>query len=160
LGLRSLPGLLFLVLLGIGVFGLAGSGRRKAEVIPVLSLTAVLPLISSRHYPIFALTLIVLGGEHIADALDRRRSAAKSRLPGCRLLASVGLAVSLPLLGHSLPRFGCIRIEPYYFAFPARAVALLKRSGVSGNVAVPFDWGEYVIWHLGREVKVSIDGRR
>jgi hypothetical protein len=160
LGLTSLPGLLFLVLLGIGVFGLAGSGRRKAEVIPVLSMTAVLPLISNRHYPIFALTLIVLGGEHIADALDCRQPAANPRPSGSRAVATVVLAASLLLLGHSLPRLGCIRIEPYYFAFPARAVTLLKRSGVSGNIAVPFDWGEYVLWHLGRGVKVSIDGRR
>jgi hypothetical protein len=27
-------------------------------------------------------------------------------------------------------------------------------------MAVPFDWGEYVIWHLGPDLKVSIDGRR
>jgi hypothetical protein len=27
-------------------------------------------------------------------------------------------------------------------------------------MAVPFDWGEYVLWHLGPRVKVSIDGRR
>ncbi len=27
-------------------------------------------------------------------------------------------------------------------------------------MAVPFDWGEYVLWHLGPGVKVSIDGRR
>ena len=67
---------------------------------------------------------------------------------------------SMVLIGVSLPRFGCIRIEPYYFAFPARAVALLKRSQVHGNMAVPFDWGEFVIWHLGPAVKVSIDGRR
>ena len=60
----------------------------------------------------------------------------------------------------SLPRFGCIRVEPYYFPFPARVVALLKRSDVRGNMAVPFDWGEYVLWHLGRGVKVSMDGRR
>ncbi len=67
---------------------------------------------------------------------------------------------SLLLIALSIPRFGCIRIEPYYFPFPARAVALLKQSGVRGNMAVPFDWGEYVIWHLGPGVKVSIDGRR
>ena len=60
----------------------------------------------------------------------------------------------------SLPQIGCIRVEPYYFAFPARAVAFFRHSGVRGNMAVPFDWGEYVIWHLGPDVKVSIDGRR
>jgi hypothetical protein len=72
----------------------------------------------------------------------------------------MSLLVSLPLIGLSLPRFGCIRIDPDDFPCPARAVALLKGSGVRGNLAVPYDWGEYVLWHLGPGVKVSIDGRR
>ena len=70
------------------------------------------------------------------------------------------LITAVVLIGLSPPRFDCIRVEPFYFSFPARAVALLKRGGVRGNIAVPFDWGEYVIWHLGPAVKVSIDGRR
>src|SRR5262249_6030167 len=64
------------------------------------------------------------------------------------------------LIGLSPPRFGCIRIEPDDFPCPARAVALLEQSGVRGNIAVPYNWGEYVLWHLGPGVKVSIDGRR
>jgi hypothetical protein len=40
------------------------------------------------------------------------------------------------------------------------AVNLLKQSGVSGNLATEFSWGEYVLWHLGPAIKVSIDGRR
>ena len=39
-------------------------------------------------------------------------------------------------------------------------MALLKQHEIRGNVAVPFDWGEYVLWHLGPAIKVSIDGRR
>jgi hypothetical protein len=46
------------------------------------------------------------------------------------------------------------------FPFPARAVAFLKENNIRGNIALPFDWGEYVLWHLGPGVKVSIDGRR
>jgi hypothetical protein len=160
LRLTSLPGLLFLGLLAIGIFGLAGSGGRRAEAISVLGVTAVLPLISNRHFPLFALTLIVLGGEHIADAVDRRWPPATARPAWGRAVVAVGLAVSILSLGISLPRFACIRVEPYYFAFPARAVALLRQSDVRGNMAVPFDWGEYVLWHLGPGVKVSIDGRR
>jgi hypothetical protein len=43
---------------------------------------------------------------------------------------------------------------------PRQAVALLKQSNVAGNMAVHFDWGEYALWHLGPQIKVSIDGRR
>ncbi len=61
---------------------------------------------------------------------------------------------------QAVPRFGCIRLDPRHFPFPARAVALLRASGVGGNLALPLDWGEYALWHLEPRVKVSIDGRR
>jgi hypothetical protein len=37
---------------------------------------------------------------------------------------------------------------------------LIKQSGVAGNLAIDFDWGEYALYHLSPEVKVSVDGRR
>jgi len=36
----------------------------------------------------------------------------------------------------------------------------MKAADIRGNVATFFDWGEYLIWHLGPGVRVSIDGRR
>jgi hypothetical protein len=36
----------------------------------------------------------------------------------------------------------------------------MKRAEVRGNVATFFDWGEYIIWHLSPNVRVSVDGRR
>jgi hypothetical protein len=161
LGLLSLPGQLYLGLLVIGILALFRSGRRREPAsMLIFGVTAVLPLISNRHYPLFALSLVVLAGEHIADAWARWQPRSYSPAPPQRGLAAVGLLAALLLIGLSLPRFGCIRVEPFYFNFPARAVELLKHSGFRGNLAVPFDWGEYVIWQLGPGVKVSIDGRR
>jgi hypothetical protein len=34
----------------------------------------------------------------------------------------------------------------------------MKENNVNGNILTPFDWGEYLIWHLP-ESKVSVDGR-
>jgi hypothetical protein len=161
LGWTSLPGLLDLVLLAIGIVGLVGSRRpRRPEAVAILGLTALLPMLASRHYPLFALALIILGGEHIADAANRWWPPARMRPGPRRGLAVTSLVLCLLLISQSLPRFRCIRIEPFYFPFPARAVAFLAQSGVRGNLAVPFDWGEYVLWHLGPGVKVSMDGRR
>ncbi len=52
----------------------------------------------------------------------------------------------------------CIVVDPA--DYPTRAVAALRASGVAGNVAVFFEWGNYVLWHLGPGVKVSMDPRR
>jgi hypothetical protein len=161
LALWSLPGLLYLVLLAIGIAGLAGSRQpRRPEAIVIFTAVSALPFFANRHYPLFALTLVVSAGAHIADASNRWAIPAWSRYLRSRLVTAACVLACLVLLGVSWPRFGCIRVDPYYFPFPARAVALLNRSGIRGNMAVPFDWGEYVLWHLGPGVKVSIDGRR
>jgi hypothetical protein len=161
LSLMSLPGQLYLLLLVIGIAGLVGSRRRPTpESILIFSVTALLTLVSNRHYPLFALALVVMGGEHIADAWNHWRRPSGNHRGRGGWTATVNVFGSLVLVALSFPRFSCIRVEPFYFAFPARAVALLKQSGLSGNMAVPFDWGEYVLWHLGPRVKVSIDGRR
>ena len=161
LGLMSLPGVFYLGLLVIGIVGLAASRRpRSPQAVAIFAAAAVLPLVSNRHYPLFALALVVLAGEHIADAANRWSPPSWAALGRRRAITAIGVLAGLVLAASSLPRFGCIRVEPFYFPFPARAVAVLKQSGVRGNMAVPFDWGEYVLWHLGPAIKVSIDGRR
>ena len=142
LGLMSRPGQIYLILLAVGIAGLVGSGRRRTpQAIVILSTAAVLPLISQRHYPLFLLTLVVLAGEHIADVWNRWGSRTKQWSGPSSSIAVISIFLSLVLVGSSLPRFACIRVEPYHFTFPARAVAFLRQSGVRGNMAVPFRLG-------------------
>ena len=116
---------------------------------------------SNRHYPLFALALIVAGGRTRGGRLEpvsaRARLAQRRRAADWRRRASPSRCF---WLGLSFSRLSCITINAQYFPFPARVVALLKQSGFRGNLAVPFTWGEYALWHLGPGVKVSIDGRR
>lgn len=59
---------------------------------------------------------------------------------------------------HNLPG---IRIDPIRGEnFPVQAVQAIKHYSLTGNMLVFFNWGEYVIWHLSPQIKVSIDGRR
>ena len=43
---------------------------------------------------------------------------------------------------------------------PWRGSRISRRRAGRANVAVHFNWGEYVMWHAGPRVKVSMDGRR
>jgi hypothetical protein len=43
--------------------------------------------------------------------------------------------------------------------YPVQAVQFMKKNGLKGNLFVPFEWGEYGIWKLYPECRVSIDGR-
>ena len=69
------------------------------------------------------------------------------------VLAALVLVVLIP------PKYDRIPISDQ-LPFPKASVELLKDSAVSGNLAVHFDWGDYAIWHLTPEIKVSIDTRR
>jgi len=43
--------------------------------------------------------------------------------------------------------------------YPTRAADFMIRNGVRGNIAAPFDWGEYLIWKLYPDSRVAMDGR-
>ncbi|WP_165219179.1 hypothetical protein [Aquisphaera insulae] len=157
----SLPGGIVLGLMVAGLASVATSRRRpQPESLVVLVASSVLPLAASRHYPLFALALVVIGGESMADAWERARALIGVRRERRSWITALCLAASLVLATLVPGRLNCIRLDPYFFNFPARAVEYLRRGQAEGNMAVPFDWGEYVLWHLGPRVRVSMDGRR
>jgi hypothetical protein len=43
--------------------------------------------------------------------------------------------------------------------FPTGALEYIKRNYSSGNILTEFAWGEYLIWNLGPQMKVGLDGR-
>lgn len=49
-----------------------------------------------------------------------------------------------------------IRVDP--FVYPTYAAQFMEANGLEGNLTVPFDWGEYMIWKSPNS-RVSIDGR-
>jgi hypothetical protein len=182
--ITKIEGMAYLALVGISILAVATSPRRRSAAgIAALACTAILPLVALRHLPLAAMTAAVLAGEHLAAGWRRwlpkasrqwavgsgQWQAAKnpSLTTSHRPLATstwtltpTFLAGALFLSGATLHNSLRIAIDPQHAAFPARAVEVLRASGVRGNLAVYFDWGEYVIWRLGPRVKVSNDGRR
>ena len=138
--------------------------RRTASML-LLASAALSPFLAVRHAPLFCLAVAVLAGEHIVDGC-----AQAARDVPCRLRPSLAPAplqsgvagacalAALILLALSLPHFRCVRVRAG--DFPAESIALLRRSGARGSLAIHFDWGEYAIWHLSPLIKVSDDGRR
>jgi hypothetical protein len=152
-------GVAWLLVVAISIFVLIRSRLpRRPALIAVFAVTALLPLQAQRHAPLFALSFAVLVGEHLADVWNR---AMPSQMPaGRKLPVFAPFAVAAGFFLFALPHFVCIPIEPSFIRFPVRAVAVMDRAGVKGNLATFFDWGEYILWHLSSNVRVSIDGRR
>ena len=159
-------GLAYAAFVALALWGTIHSRRRRrASVMAVLVVTALLPLVALRHAPLAALAVAVLAGEHIGNAWGRWISTRPRSGPAgrvSRIWFPVGALGAAALLTFgALSHMSCIRITPAIGgSYPARAVALIKQSGVTGNLAIDFDWGEYALYHLGPAVKVSVDGRR
>ena len=167
LTLMSRFGLAYAAYAAVAIWGVLRSGRdRSPATLTVLIVVMVLPFIALRHASLAALGIAVLASEHINDAWERARVARSRARPDSPsrvqavamvlLLAGAGL-----FLTRSVPHFSCLRLEPAIGgSYPVRAVKLIKDSGVTANLAINFDWGEYAIYHLAPSVKVSVDGRR
>jgi len=159
-------GLAYAGFVALALWGIIYSRRqRRASLMAVLVVMALLPLVALRHVPLAALAIAVLAGEHIGDAWDRWSSAQPVSAPPRHIssiwfpVAALGAALFLGV--SALPHFSCIHITPGIGgSYPARAVGLIKQSGAAGNLAIDFDWGEYALYHLSPAVKVSVDGRR
>jgi hypothetical protein len=155
-------GLAYTAFAALALWGVIYSRRpRRAALMAVLVVSALLPLVALRHTPLSALAIAMIAGEHIGDAW-RRCAAARSE-PGrpAAWIPVTAAAVTVLLTALALPQLSCIRITPAIGgSYPARAVGLIRQSGVTANLAVDFDWGEYALYHLSPAVKVSVDGRR
>jgi hypothetical protein len=89
----------------------------------------------------------------IPPVASRERTA---RGPAIINAIAVGI-ITVAALVRSLPHLTCLSIESQWAADPGITQAL---AGRQGRLAVEFNWGEYAIWHLGPQIRVSIDGRR
>jgi len=118
---------------------------RFAEIIlPVLFL--FLSFTSIRHIPIFAVVSASLFGKYFADLPARIYSKA---VPVIAVILTM-------LVVNFKPK---IKLEVDKNAYPVDAAEYLKKINFSGNVFCEFDWGEYILFHLYPQVKVSFDGR-
>jgi hypothetical protein len=171
--LVTVQGLAYLVVAGVGVTALFLTRRERLPIDIMLIVCAVLlPFIAQRHLPLTVLIVLIFGGEHIASAasvvvrrLTSRPSAApQERSDRFRPLVAAALLVETCVLLVLIVRSPTTGQITYSSAeYPVEAVAWLADLAAArgrGNVAVHFNWGEYVLWHAGPRVKVSMDGRR
>jgi hypothetical protein len=107
-----------------------------------------------------ASSLEVLWGRLLATG----RLPTLSRLESPRaavVIAVLAAALSVPVAATAALTHGGPSILVSPAQYPVAATAWLKgRSEVLGSrLALPFGWGEYAIWHLYPDYRVSMDGR-
>jgi hypothetical protein len=158
--LFGLLGVAYLAMVALVGYGLVRLRDRldPSLVLPLLALMTA-PLNASRHLQLFVPAVIVLGAPYLAGALPGRdRAEAPGSTTAAIVFLMIAIVAGIFSMGRVAAASSCLQIDAGQFEFPARGVEAL--AGAEGNAVVPFNWGQYIIWHLGPEVKVSGDGRR
>lgn len=140
---------------------------RRWRVVPWASLVpaaglCVASLWVDRLGPLFAIVSVPLwrdawSGEPLpeADSVPVSSSAAG---PGAPLWIVDAMAVAAVWLVVAGGAARCLAIQGAWV--PDLDAAAVLRSASPGRLVLPFDWGEYAIWHFGPALRVSMDGRR
>lgn len=135
-------------------------GRRSIPLSHVLVVVAlgVGAVRVNRLDVFFSISVVMLlAGHMFQEHADRAQPLFWTR----RVLVAAGIAVLVGAIAvwHVRPWFGCVALDGSWM--PEReAGAFLVRNQFTGRMLTFFNWGEYVIWHLGPGVQVSFDGRR
>jgi hypothetical protein len=163
LQIRSLVGALYLIGLALSTAGIVYGGRPKRwPLLVVFAALALLPLVAVRHLPLYALGALMLNGEHIDALRMRYQPDSKKSKPLPEWLGVLQIAGVVLILTQAAAQFNQLPVKTTDadFTFPVPAIQLIKQSGVTGNLMIDFDWGEYAIWQLSPHIRVGMDGRR
>ena len=156
--LRSTP-IMFLpwvATVAIALLALARSRREHLAYYAVCLFLGVASFQVIRLVPFFSLSVLVLLGPLLAGGSASVRARLDARgWAGALLIWMICVASST--MGH--PRVGCLQTRGSFF-IDERAASFLRENGATGRLVVWFDWGEYVSFHSGPALKVSMDGRR
>ncbi len=138
--------------------------RNQGWEVAVLLFTCIFAMMHQRNIVFFAIAAtpcLTAGFSEIVAVVVRRneklRMSHASRVFVCVVFTAA--AVWHAVLGGRIyaASKGGIFVDPN--KYPVSAVAFIKHNRFKGNLFVFFDWGEYALWKLYPDCRVSIDGR-
>jgi hypothetical protein len=150
-----------LALLFLCSFFIRNRERRYWET-GIICIALFYAFMHQRHTPVFAIVAAPYLVENFSIMVQRRGFFGKIRTFSSYVVLSLFLCI---LVGYQVfftgykykKTQGNIIVDPA--KYPVGAVRFLKENGVKGDLLLPFDWGEYAIWKLYPDCRVSIDGR-
>jgi len=146
----------WLLTVAVALLALARARREHLAYVAVCLLLGVASFRVIRLVPFFSLSVLLLLGPLLAKASGSAPARIDARgWAGALLIWMICVASSA--MGQ--PRIGCLQTRGS-FSIDERAASFLRENQATGRLVVWFDWGEYVSWHLGPALKVSMDGRR
>jgi hypothetical protein len=150
----------FLVLAALSIPSILCPRRTELPQRVLLTVSLASALMMRRNIPLFAL----VSAFAVPAELDARLSAPVRRLQSAIrpavAIAILALFASLNLVAAStFNKSKPLQMEVPRSKYAVDAIEYMRRSGLSGNLLVFFDWGEEAIWHLYPACRVFMDGR-
>ena len=90
---------------------------------------------------------------------DVKSARAQGRGAAMAILAGALIAMAIPVGRLAARQITCIPISGAW-APDEQAARFIAANKLHGRMLTWYDWGEYVIWHFGPDIQVSMDGRR
>lgn len=117
-----------------------------------------------RHIPFYAIMVVpylVYQGSRLATVIrtvnPRFVLSRGSQVILAVAFGLIGIHQAAAGIGKNIQTGWRIVVNPD--AYPVAAVSFMRQNNFQGNLQLPFEWGEYAIWHLYPNCRVSIDGR-
>jgi hypothetical protein len=112
---------------------------------------------AARNVAVAVIALAIPLARHASLALERRAEGkagapADNDEPPARMIAICAIAVAL--VGGTFSN----RLKTWK-PVPTGALAFMQEHKLHGNILPQFEWGSYVLWHMGDAFKVYIDPR-
>jgi len=130
--------------------------------IGIIMISMLFAFLHQRHTPILAIFAAPFLSEKISfiaqkiSIFDRIASLHSQMILTAVVVLIIGYQLFNTLDKHIKAGFNVI-VDPTLY--PVSAIQFLMVNNLKGNLLVPFEWGEYAIWKLYPDNKVSIDGR-
>ncbi|UCD89257.1 MAG: hypothetical protein JSW04_12645 [Desulfobacterales bacterium] len=163
--LFDLSHLYFKLLALLFFFAILIQARAKAGwEASAIAMTMIASVIHQRHSPFFAIII----APHLVHRLSILIEDTQSRFPRLVLTGESKTIIAIVLgvlagyqmhCGFSKYLLANCRIIVNPNSYPIAVVDYLKKNKVTGHLLLPMEWGEYAIWKLHPDCRVSIDGR-
>ncbi|NPU85349.1 MAG: hypothetical protein HPY65_12805 [Syntrophaceae bacterium] len=139
--------------------------KRDLTTIIVLSATLIMGLLSIRNTVFFALAFAAFSPVIMKEFWEALKSDPKiiKRYSRFRMIGLMLIIVITSwTVGSSLFKFivgSPLELRIYRVYYPVGAVEMIQKNNLKGNILPWFEWGEYLIWTLYPDNRVSMDGR-
>ncbi len=159
LPIRSPLGGIYLAVMSFAIWaGYISPLPRNITLMGLFGLVGIMPLVAIRHLPLMGIAFAIFMSPHVGAAWQASIGRQSRDVPIPRWLQP------LPLVGSGLILLFGMGMNQWSFisatSVPYHATTLLRESGFRGRLMCDFGWGQYIIWHLGPQVQVGMDGRR